>query len=69
MKDVRLTHDHHADNLDDAGRPSAGTVVGFALRWPGQDRGALWITGEGRDSIVDAFASPDVRDLLHWLAV
>ncbi len=98
---VLLTHDHHADNLDDAGRavlPSAGVVVttvagaariggrglrpwesmrleaegrpaievvatpcrhgpplsrpivgdvvGFALRWPGQQHGPLWITGD-----------------------
>ncbi|RZT07381.1 L-ascorbate metabolism protein UlaG (beta-lactamase superfamily) [Kribbella sp. VKM Ac-2569] len=100
---VLLTHDQHADNLDDAGRavlPSAGTVIttfsgaarlgggavglrpwsvhslrrpgrspleitatpcrhgpplsgritgeviGFALRWPGQEHGALWITGD-----------------------
>ncbi len=100
---VLLTHDHHADNLDDTGRallPRAGAVVttaagasrlggatiglvpwsvhtlrqpgrppleitatpcrhgpplsrritgdviGFALRWPGQEHGALWISGD-----------------------
>jgi len=100
---VLLTHDHHADNLDDAGRallPSAGAVlttvagarhlgrgarglapwastrleapsrptievtatpcrhgpplsgpivgdvVGFAMTWPGQRHGALWISGD-----------------------
>jgi L-ascorbate metabolism protein UlaG (beta-lactamase superfamily) len=100
---VLLTHDHHGDNLDDAGRallPSAGAVVttvsgarrlggsargldpwqttvleapgrpaievsatpcrhgprgipfitgevvGFALRWAGQEHGALWISGD-----------------------
>ncbi|WP_167218439.1 MBL fold metallo-hydrolase [Kribbella shirazensis] len=100
---VLLTHDQHADNLDNAGRallPSVGAVVttvagasrlgggavglppwsvhslrqrgrppleitatpcrhgpplsrgltgdviGFALRWPGQEHGALWITGD-----------------------
>jgi L-ascorbate metabolism protein UlaG (beta-lactamase superfamily) len=100
---VLLSHDHHDDNLDDAGRallPSAGTVVttapgakrlggnarglgpwqattlehasrptieitatpcrhgpplshpivgevvGFALRWEGQDHGVLWISGD-----------------------
>jgi len=100
---VLLTHDHHGDNLDDAGRallPSAGTVlttvsgaarlggntrglapwsstrleradrpaieitatpcrhgpplsrpvvgevIGFALRWAGQRRGTLWISGD-----------------------
>jgi L-ascorbate metabolism protein UlaG (beta-lactamase superfamily) len=100
---VLLSHDHHADNLDDAGRallpaaevvvttvpgaarlggrarglrpwattelvaagrptievtatparhgpplsrPVAGAVVGFALRWPGQDGGVLWISGD-----------------------
>ncbi|MGY1804202.1 MBL fold metallo-hydrolase [Blastococcus sp. SYSU D00922] len=100
---VLLSHDHHADNLDDAGRallpsagavvttavgarrlggaarglrawgttelsapgkptievtatparhgpplsrPVAGAVVGFALRWDGQDDGVLWISGD-----------------------
>ncbi|MCO1595099.1 MBL fold metallo-hydrolase [Micromonospora sp. RHAY321] len=100
---VLLTHDHHGDNLDDAGRalladvdtvlttvagarrlgrgaqglrawqttqltrsgrptiqvtatpcrhgpplstPIVGDVVGFALRWPDQRHGALWITGD-----------------------
>jgi L-ascorbate metabolism protein UlaG (beta-lactamase superfamily) len=100
---VLLTHDHHGDNLDDAGRallPSVGTVlttvsgaarlgggarglapwtstrlerpglptidvtatpcrhgpplsgpivgdvVGFALRWDGQEDGVLWISGD-----------------------
>jgi len=100
---VLLTHDHHADNLDDAGRallPSAGPIIttasgagrlggsarglepwgttlleeagrptieitatpcrhgprglgfvfgdvtGFALRWDGQEHGALWISGD-----------------------
>jgi L-ascorbate metabolism protein UlaG (beta-lactamase superfamily) len=100
---VLLTHDHHADNLDDAGRsmlggaptvvttragarrlggsaqglepggaltladggrpsisvtatpcrhgpplsrPVVGDVIGFTLTWPGQQRGALWISGD-----------------------
>jgi len=101
---VLLTHDHHADNLDAAGRalladvpvvvtttagarrlghdgavglepwattrldapgrdpidvvatpcrhgppltrPIVGHVVGFSLTWPGQTRGALWISGD-----------------------
>ncbi|WP_433275279.1 MBL fold metallo-hydrolase [Pseudonocardia xinjiangensis] len=100
---VLLSHDHHGDNLDDAGRallPSAGTVlttvpgagrlggsarglrawgtthleapgrttievtatpcrhgppgsraivgevIGFALRWDGQEHGVLWISGD-----------------------
>jgi L-ascorbate metabolism protein UlaG (beta-lactamase superfamily) len=100
---VLLTHDQHADNLDDAGRallPQAGTVIttvsgarrlgsgarglsawgatrlespgrptitvtatpcrhgppgsrtivgevtGFALDWPGQEHGAVWISGD-----------------------
>jgi L-ascorbate metabolism protein UlaG (beta-lactamase superfamily) len=100
---VLLTHDHHADNLDDAGRamlPSTGSVlttvsgakrlggnarglaawdatrldlpgrlpidvtatpcrhgprgshmivgdvIGFALRWDGQEHGVLWISGD-----------------------
>jgi L-ascorbate metabolism protein UlaG (beta-lactamase superfamily) len=100
---VLLSHDHHADNLDEAGRallpaagvvlttepgagrlggaarglragsrtelaapgrptievtatparhgpplsrPVAGAVIGFALRWDGQDAGVLWISGD-----------------------
>jgi L-ascorbate metabolism protein UlaG (beta-lactamase superfamily) len=100
---VLLSHDHHGDNLDDAGRallpsagavvttvpgakrvgggarglepwgttsleapgrapievtatpcrhgpplsrPLAGMVIGFALRWEGQEQGALWISGD-----------------------
>jgi L-ascorbate metabolism protein UlaG (beta-lactamase superfamily) len=100
---VLLTHDHHDDNLDDAGRallpsagaivttvsgakrlggstrglepwgtttfeapgrpsveivatpcrhgpplsmPLAGDVIGFALRWDGQEDGVLWISGD-----------------------
>jgi L-ascorbate metabolism protein UlaG (beta-lactamase superfamily) len=100
---VLLTHDHHGDNLDPAGRallpsagavvttvsgarrlggdarglapwattrleadglpdveitatpcrhgpplsrPLAGDVVGFALRWDGQEHGALWVSGD-----------------------
>ena len=27
-------------------RPLAGAVVGFALRWDGQEQGALWISGD-----------------------
>ena len=100
---VLLTHDHHADNLDDSGRallpavggvvttaagarrlgggarglepwattrlvkagaahievtatpcrhgpplsrPLVGDVIGFALRWDGQQHGVLWISGD-----------------------
>jgi L-ascorbate metabolism protein UlaG (beta-lactamase superfamily) len=100
---VLLTHEHHADNLDDAGRallpsasvvvttlagakrlernaqgldfwdtawldhswrpsieitatpcrhgppgsrPIVGNVIGFALRWDGQEHGAVWISGD-----------------------
>jgi L-ascorbate metabolism protein UlaG (beta-lactamase superfamily) len=100
---VLLSHDHHGDNLDNAGRallasasevattvpgarrlggqargldtwettrlespgkptievtatpcrhgpplsrPLAGQVIGFALRWEGQEQGALWISGD-----------------------
>ena len=100
---ILLTHDHHQDNLDDAGRtllpaagavvttepgarrlggnarglaewatttleapglpaleitatpcrhgpplshPIVGDVIGFALRWEGQEHGALWISGD-----------------------
>jgi L-ascorbate metabolism protein UlaG (beta-lactamase superfamily) len=100
---VLLSHDHHGDNLDDAGRallpsagsvvttapgakrlggnarglrewevttvgngsgpaievtatpcrhgpplsrPLAGQVIGFALRWEGQEHGVFWITGD-----------------------
>ena len=27
-------------------RPVAGAVVGFALRWAGQDDGVLWMSGD-----------------------
>jgi len=27
-------------------RPITGDVIGFALRWDGQDHGALWISGD-----------------------
>jgi L-ascorbate metabolism protein UlaG (beta-lactamase superfamily) len=27
-------------------RPLAGEVIGFALRWDGQDRGVVWISGD-----------------------
>ncbi|GAA4955265.1 MBL fold metallo-hydrolase [Actinoplanes utahensis] len=27
-------------------RPIAGAVIGFVLQWPGQERGALWISGD-----------------------
>jgi L-ascorbate metabolism protein UlaG (beta-lactamase superfamily) len=27
-------------------RPIVGAVTGFALQWPGQEHGALWITGD-----------------------
>jgi L-ascorbate metabolism protein UlaG (beta-lactamase superfamily) len=115
---VLLTHDHHGDNLDDAGRallpraevvittasgarrlgrtarglepwqssrldaagrpsidvtatpcrhgpplshPLAGDVVGFALRWDGQDHDVLWISGdtvlyEGLRQVADRLA-------------
>jgi L-ascorbate metabolism protein UlaG (beta-lactamase superfamily) len=116
---VLLSHDHHADNLDDAGRlllPSAGTVVtttvgarrlggntrglrpwestelrapgrptlvvtgtparhgpplsrpvaghviGFALEWPGQEDGVLWISG-------DTVLFRGVREVLDRLRV
>jgi L-ascorbate metabolism protein UlaG (beta-lactamase superfamily) len=110
---VLVTHDHHADNLDDAGRalladagvvvttvpgakrlgrgarglrawdvtrlehpdrppievtatpcrhgpplsrPITGHVIGFALRWAGQENGALWISG-------DTVLYPGVREV------
>jgi L-ascorbate metabolism protein UlaG (beta-lactamase superfamily) len=114
---VLLSHDHHADNLDDTGRallpaagvvvttvpgasrlggttrglhpwgttelsapgrptidvtatparhgpplsrPIAGAVIGFALRWTGQDDGVLWISGDtvlfgGLHEVADRF--------------
>jgi hypothetical protein len=27
-------------------RPLAGEVIGFALRWDGQEHGVLWISGD-----------------------
>jgi L-ascorbate metabolism protein UlaG (beta-lactamase superfamily) len=116
---VLLTHDHHADNLDDAGRamlpaartvlttvagagrlgsgalglrpwattrleaadrpsievtatpcrhgppastPIVGQVVGFALRWDGQEHGELWISG-------DTVLYHGVRQVAHRIEV
>jgi L-ascorbate metabolism protein UlaG (beta-lactamase superfamily) len=116
---VLLTHDHHGDNLDRAGRsllptagaivttasgacrlrgrarglepwattrleapgrpaievtatpcrhgrplskPLAGDVIGFALRWEGQEHGVLWISG-------DTVLSRGVRELAERLRV
>ncbi|HEX5615405.1 MAG TPA: MBL fold metallo-hydrolase [Acidimicrobiia bacterium] len=116
---VLLTHDHHDDNLDGAGRallasadvvvttvpgaarlgagtrglaawdstrvvapdrpdidvvatpcrhgpplsrPIAGAVVGFALRWDGQEGGALWISG-------DTVLTRSVRSVAHRIDV
>ncbi|HEV2903310.1 MAG TPA: MBL fold metallo-hydrolase [Gaiellaceae bacterium] len=126
---VLLTHEHHGDNLDDAGRallpsvgsivttvsgarrlgpsarglepwavttleatgrpqieitatpcrhgpplsrPIAGDVVGFALRWEGQEHGALWISGDtvlydGVRGVADRFQVDTA--LLHLGAV
>ena len=133
---VLLTHDHHADNLDDAGRallpgvgtvittvpgarrlggdaiglapwavhsltqagpaagqpvrpspeitatpcrhgpplsrPIIGEVVGFALRWPGQEHGALWISGDTvlYDGVREVAARLDIGTVvLHLGAV
>jgi L-ascorbate metabolism protein UlaG (beta-lactamase superfamily) len=122
---VLLSHEHHADNLDDAGRallpsasvvvttvsgakrldgntrglepwditrlqqaarppieitatpcrhgpplshPLAGDVIGFALRWNGQEHGVLWISGDtvlydGVRQVADRF--PVDTALLH----
>ncbi|MFF4255697.1 MBL fold metallo-hydrolase [Streptomyces sp. NPDC001663] len=116
---VLLTHDHHADNLDAAGRdllptadvvlttppgsrrlggnsrglapwttwrlqapdrptievtatparhgpplshPFVGDVAGFALRWEGQQHGALWISG-------DTVLYDGVREVAHRMTV
>jgi L-ascorbate metabolism protein UlaG (beta-lactamase superfamily) len=116
---VLLTHDHHGDNLDEAGRgflpragvvvttssgarrlgngargldpwqttrleaegrpaievtatpcrhgpplshPIVGDVIGFALRWEGQDEGVLWISG-------DTVLYPGVREVADRLDV
>ena len=114
-----VTHDHHADNLDDAGRallgeadvvvttrpgakrlggdvrgldpwdvtrlrhpdrptieivatpcrhgpplsrPIVGHVIGFGLRWDGQEHGVLWISG-------DTVLYPGVREVAERLQV
>jgi len=116
---VLLTHDHHGDNLDDAGRellpaaavvittasgarrlgndvrglapwqstrleapdrssidiiatpcrhgpplshPLVGDVIGFALRWDGQEHGVLWISG-------DTVLYDGVREVANRLSV
>lgn len=38
--------DSCADAGAGGGRPVAGDVVGFALRWDGQQHGVLWISGD-----------------------
>ncbi|MBX7266289.1 MBL fold metallo-hydrolase [Micromonospora sp. Llam7] len=43
-------------------RPIAGQVIGFALHWPGQEHGALWVTG-------DTVLYPAVRDVPRRLTV
>ncbi|MFG1710013.1 MBL fold metallo-hydrolase [Nonomuraea sp. M3C6] len=41
--DIAATPCRHGPPLS---RPIVGDVVGFALTWPGQDHGPLWITGD-----------------------
>jgi len=41
--DVTATPCRHGPPLS---RPLAGHVIGFALRWEGQEHGMLWITGD-----------------------
>ena len=43
-------------------RPIAGEVIGFALRWPGQPHGVLWISG-------DTVLSDGVRKVAERLIV
>jgi L-ascorbate metabolism protein UlaG (beta-lactamase superfamily) len=123
---VLLSHDHHRDNLDDAGRallpaagavvttepgaqrlggnarglapwatttleapgrpaieitatpcrhgpplshPIVGDVIGFALRWEGQEHGALWISGDTvlYDGVREVAARVDVDTVLLHL--
>jgi L-ascorbate metabolism protein UlaG (beta-lactamase superfamily) len=123
---VLLSHDHHQDNLDDAGRallpaagavvttepgarrlggnarglapwatttleapgrpaieitatpcrhgpplshPIVGDVIGFALRWDGQEHGALWIPGDTvlYDGVREVAARVDVDTVLLHL--
>lgn len=41
--DVTATPCRHGPPLS---RPIAGDVIGFTLRWAGQERGALWVSGD-----------------------
>jgi L-ascorbate metabolism protein UlaG (beta-lactamase superfamily) len=41
--EVTATPGRHGPPLS---RPVTGDVIGFALRWDGQEHGALWITGD-----------------------
>lgn len=43
-------------------RPIAGAVIGFALRWKGQEHGALWISG-------DTVLYDRVREVAHRVQV
>jgi len=53
-------------------RPITGDVIGFALRWDGQEHGALWITGDTvlYDGVREVASRVDVGTmLLHLGAV
>jgi L-ascorbate metabolism protein UlaG (beta-lactamase superfamily) len=53
-------------------RPITGDVIGFALRWDGQEHGALWITGDTvlYDGLREVASRVDVGTmLLHLGAV
>ncbi|MFI5958100.1 MBL fold metallo-hydrolase [Cryptosporangium sp. NPDC051539] len=59
---VLLSHDHHADNLDDAGRallPSAGTVITTTS-------GARRLGGAGQSGGAGRSGPADVRGLAPW---
>lgn len=57
--DVTATPCRHGPPLS---RPIVGDVIGFALRWDGQEHGALWITG-------DTVLYEGVRRVAHRLDV
>jgi L-ascorbate metabolism protein UlaG (beta-lactamase superfamily) len=57
--DVTATPCRHGPPLS---RPLAGDVIGFALRWEGQEHGVLWISG-------DTALSRGVRELAERLRV
>ena len=74
--DITATPCRHGPPLS---RPIVGDVIGFALRWDGQEDGVLWVSGDTvwkhfrqgqRDIEREWAAAPeDVRGRIRWLPI